>query len=347
MRKILAALIAFFIAPSLITRAEAAKYNIRWVMIHEPSATAEEAAHDFAERIEKASAGDIHVEVLTRVGYRDKYNGGKTLNPLSVMRKLESGDLEMCQTYTSFLGRYNRNMWALGLPYLFRDYNHAEKVFEGPIGKDLMNGLASASPLRGLAFTYSGGYGMFATKGTSARKPSDLKGLRFEIGRGFPYSSAIANALEIESVVAPPDAYVPLAKAGLVDGVETTFARFAEYGDENHARVVTNTEHFLLTTAIAINDKFFRSLPPKYQKMIEDVALETGRKERQHSIDLIRDSRQKLEKRGITVIDLTPDELAAYKKALEPVYAEVEPFIGPDIVQRIRDTKAGPVTAQR
>ena len=86
----------------------------------------------------------------------------------------------MSQMYTTTLGEFNKDLFVLDMPFLFRSHEHAAQVLEGQIGQSLMAGLAKSSNIQGLAFTYSGGYRMIAA--TKALKTvDDFKDVRIRI----------------------------------------------------------------------------------------------------------------------------------------------------------------------
>jgi len=338
-----AALVGGLILSSTV---QAKRIDIRWVLIHEPSLVVEQAAKDFATRLETESSGDLHVEVLTRSQYSAKYNHGKPLSHTEAMRKVNDGSLEMCQTYTNSLGSQAPSLWALSLPYLFRDYDHAEKVIEGPIGRHMLAELQKSSDMRGLAITYSGGYGIFATTGRQARRPEDLQGLRTMLGPG-PVFDGFAERLHLQPVKVSAAKFAEIAANGGVDAAETTPARFEELGYQRSAKVAVLTDHFLVTTMIVMNKNFFKSLPPKYQQLVERIAVETARTERQQSINANRIALEKMREQGVQVIELTPAEKQRFVEALKPVYSMTAAAIDKHWAEDIRNVRSGPVTAQR
>lgn len=316
----------------------AARYNLRWVLVHDHSAAVEQAAKDFAARVEKETAGGVRVEIMTRAQYSKKYGNGKTLGLLSVTQDVASGKLEACQTYTNQIARlYEHGLTILGLPYLFRDYAHAEKVLDGPIGLRMLDKLHELSPLRALAFTYSGGFGVFAAVDREIRAPADLRGLRMLMMRSR-IAERTAHELEFEDFSGPPENFAPLARAGLVDGLETTYSCFTGYGDDRYAKVVTDTGHFLLTTMIVINERFFQSLPKDYQRIVQEAAADTARAERAHTIALLAEQKRELSRHGIKIIDLTAEQKEAFVKALEPVLDDLR--LGPKGLASLEEIKS-------
>lgn len=300
--------------------AEAAKHKARWVIIHQPSEAADHNAREFSKRVAAETGGEVEIEVLGKAEYaKMKYGASKSLSHWALLRDLREGKLELAQTYTGSLALLNRELQALSLPYLFRDYDHAEAVFEGPVGVRIRGLVPPSSGVRTLAVTYCGGFEIMATKGRVVRKPADLKGLKFATER-LAWAQFYARAFGVEPTIIPPEAFVPMAENGFVDATETSPSRFYELGDDRAADTVIDTRHSMLTTMIAINEKFFQSLPEKHRRAIEKVALETAREERQLAIRLNAEARPKLEKKGVRFVDLTKSERAAFEKAFASLY---------------------------
>jgi len=291
-------------------------YTIRWAQIHLPSSAADRAAFEFAAQVEEETGGDVVVKVHTRKEYEAV--AGKRRNAVQITKDVAKGELEMTQSYTHVLARYNQRLRVLGMPYLFRDYGHAEQVFASNLGKKFVDNLEETSNLKGFGIAYSGGMGVISTKDVIARDPAALDDMRILISRGR--YARMALYLGGTYVVVGPDGLVPLAQAGLVDAAETTVACFDVYQDYLVNNVVNETHHFLLTSMVVINKEFFASLPEAYQEIVSRVAKETVVRERKWSIEATVDSRRKLEGQGITFVDLTQEEKDAYKVVLEPLY---------------------------
>jgi TRAP-type C4-dicarboxylate transport system substrate-binding protein len=141
--------------------------NIKWVIAHDPLYLFIRAAEFFQEAVNKKSNKyQVDVEIMTPTQYAEKYNSGDCAMPDNdaarideVSRLMDENKIQMSQLVTTNLAAmYNKDMHVLDMPFLFRDHDHATRVLEGAPGKQLLAGLAKTSPLRGLAFTYSGGF---------------------------------------------------------------------------------------------------------------------------------------------------------------------------------------------
>src|SRR5258705_2142326 len=132
--------------------------KIRWVLAHEPIELFVRAAKRFTQEVNERAAGQLDIEYMTLSEYAERYNGGKKVTKHDLLDLMESGAIEMSPMYTTWLGeRYSHDIRVLDLPFLFRDHDHAAAVLDGEIGECLLEGL-SKTRLKGLAFTYSGGF---------------------------------------------------------------------------------------------------------------------------------------------------------------------------------------------
>ena len=134
--------------------------KIRWVIAHEPLSLFVRAAEDFQKYLNEAqSAEKIEIEVMTLSEYSQKYNNGVVVTKHDLLDLMEQGKIEMSQMYTTWLAEeIEHDMLALEMPFIFKDHEHAARVLEGPVGESLLEKITEKSNVRGLAFTYSGGF---------------------------------------------------------------------------------------------------------------------------------------------------------------------------------------------
>jgi TRAP-type C4-dicarboxylate transport system substrate-binding protein len=88
-----------------------------------------------------------------------KYNDGVLVTKHDLLDLMEQGKIEMSQMYTTWLAEgIEHDMLALEMPFIFEDHDHAARVLEGPVGEGLLEKITEKSNVRGMAFTYSGGF---------------------------------------------------------------------------------------------------------------------------------------------------------------------------------------------
>lgn len=254
------------------------RHTIRWVLTHDPIALFEEAARRFKTLVEDGSGGEIAVEVLTPT----EYGGGTRVGAPQVMHEVTTGQLQMSQTYTTVLGKLYDRLWALDLPFLFGSHEHAARVLDGPIGRELLDGLVPHR-VRGLAFTYSGGYRILSSTGRAIVSIDDLKGVHLRTAQN-PVVTALFERLGAHPHPAPLQSIPEMTQNGLIEAAESTWPRYWDMGHHRVQPVVNETSHSLFLTALVINEAFFAGLPEPLQQVLRDAALQTAQHERDKSV---------------------------------------------------------------
>lgn len=310
---------------------------VRWVLAHEPIEIFIRAAEKFAEIVEEKSPGKLKIEILMLSEYSKKYQNGKKITKHDLLSLMENDEIEMSQMYTYVLGKFNKDLNVLDMPFLFRDHDHATKIFEGSIGEELLNGYSKQnSNIKGLAFTYSGGYKNlpFSKKIQSL---TSIKGSKVRISNS-PVCFDTFKALGADPIVMDVEEVTSALKDGIIDGGESSWPRI--YGCEQNtvAKSILNSGHSLLVTNIIINSKFLMSLPADLQQILKDAAIEAGRYERQISIDEVPSTIEKAERDGIDVVDLTEEDVNEFKKLTLPLYEKYQNYFSNGLIDKIKNS---------
>ncbi|MCB0391265.1 MAG: TRAP transporter substrate-binding protein [Bdellovibrionales bacterium] len=336
MKKVILAVIGLMVAygvahQTLAKSTESKSYQINWLLAHEPVGLFIEAANSFAKNVEQRTNGNIKVNVISVNEYT---NGTSTvMDPKTVVRDLQLNKVQMTQTYTTALGNANNNMWALDLPYLFKSHEHATKVLDGPIGESILAGLQRHN-LRGLSFTYSGGFRVLPTLDKPIKKYEDIKGLRIQTS-GSPVARAIFEDLGALAIAGNLERGRELTQKKLIEGLETTYPRVYALDQQKYTKVINDTKHSLFLTSIVINDGFYQTLPAEYQNIVKEEARKAAVLERKISIEDGIKTKQRLKAEGLQVVELSEKEQARLRKRLQPIYDKFDPMFDKGLVEKI------------
>lgn len=300
----------------------AAPVKVRWLIAHEPIDAFRRAAKTFAERLAKESNGNMTLEVLT-----PKDVGSKTgnMNAKDIFRLLNEGKVELSQTVTTGIGTIEPKFFVLDLPFLFKDHEHASKVLDGKIGQNLLASLEK-SHVRGLAFTYSGGFRVVPTTNRAIDTTESFKGMRVRTSNS-PVAQETLRLLGAKPVPMFIDGAKEALEENKVDGAETTYVRIDSVAGPN-TKFINNTQHSLFLTSILASSKFFNSLSPANQAALERAAMAAAKVEREDSIADGEKLKNEYIKKGVKVIDLPAAEMAKMEKQLQPVYKKFGPQFG-------------------
>lgn len=263
------------------------------------------AADQFKKLAEKYTNKKVKVEV---------YPNGQLVKDSEEINALQQGTVQMLAPSLSKLAPLGiKEFEIFDLPYIFNDYKDMHAVTQGQIGKDLF-GRLEPKGIVGLAYWDSAFKQMSANK--PLRKPEDFKGLKMRI-----QSSNIIDlqmqALGATSVVTSFGEVYKTLQSGKADGTENSLSNFYTQKIHEVQKFLTLTNHGYLGYAVIANKKFWDKLPDDIKDglnkaLVEsaDYANEVAKKENDEALADIKAS-------GKTeVIELTPEEKAALKKAM-------------------------------
>jgi TRAP-type C4-dicarboxylate transport system substrate-binding protein len=306
--------------------------TIRWVIAHEPIDLFLRAANRFSKQVKEQTNGAIDIEVLSLTDYAKKYNNGKKVTKHDLLQLMEDGTVEMSQMYTTWLGHYNKDMFVLDLPFLFRDHEHADRVLEGEIGEYLLEGLEQSSAVRGLAFTYSGGFRIVPSQQEYATVDA-FKGAKIRTARSpvavdtfLAVGATPIDTVELEEMN-------EAARAGIIDAGESTFVRVIPLEQDKSFAYVNDTAHSLFLTSIIVANGFWDTLDSATQEIMKDAALNAARIERRESIVDVATVKDTL---GDRVVEMSTDETAKFKTATEVVYTKYADYFSNDLINKIK-----------
>merc|ERR1712176_9225 len=245
------------------------------------------------------------------------------------------GDIEMSQMYTSTLGRkHNRDMWALDMPFLFRDHEHAQKVLEGDIGQKLMDDLSKETNVKGLAFTYSGGYRMIPAN-VAIQKIEDFKGVPLRTNKS-PIAAETFIAVGAEPVQIELEEINEAVADGRIVGGESTYARFYSLQQNESCAVINDAEHSLFLTSIIITKSFWSDMEQDLQNMMQTAAFDAARMERKESVEDVDTVKDKCANDQINIYSMSTEERKRFQQATEYLYDKFDNMFSEGLVKAIR-----------
>jgi tripartite ATP-independent transporter DctP family solute receptor len=221
------------------------------------------------------------------------------------------------------------------MPYLFRDYDHAMKVLNGPIGKELTEGLIEAGD-RPLAWNVNG-MRVVSNSKHPINSINDTKDIKLRVPTNSTFVEGL-GALGFNTVTMPMTELFTALQQKIVDGQENPAPTLLTSGWYEVQKYVAITNHIIGPNMFIISEKFYQSLSPEQQKIFEEVAQETAA----YEVDLMKkfepQSIETLKQKGleITYPDLKPFQ-EAVQTAYDKWYQKWPEF--KDIIERIRNTQ--------
>lgn len=278
-----------------------------------------------ADYLEAISGGRIKMEV---------FPGGQLGDERSTIEQVQLGVIDVVRTSTTPVAEFYEPMGVYSLPYIFRDEAHMWKVVQGPIGRELLDGLQDAD-LVGLAY-YDSGSRNFYTTDTPVRSVADLAGLRIRVQQ----SQVVLDMMEALGADPVPLAYAEVYSAlqtGQIDGAENNFPSYGPSGVRHYevAPYYTLDAHARVPEVVMISKATWDKLSPEDQQLVREAALASVPVQAALWDALVEESRAAVEAAGSEIITV---DTAEFQAAMQPLYDTYGESYG-DLLQRILDTE--------
>jgi tripartite ATP-independent transporter DctP family solute receptor len=220
---------------------------------------------------------------------------------------------------------------VIGLPFIFRDYDHVRRVLDGPVGVELSKEMETAG-FKVIGYLYSWGYRNVATAKKEIKTVADLRGLKI---RTIP-TPVFVGAINAMGASATPmnfgEVYTSM-QSGVLDGYEHTATTTASFKFYEIAKYYALTQHLLDPTVVAFSLSEWNKLDAREQAVVlEGAKLAT---DIARAMSPVRDAEglAELQKRGMTIT--RPDMTEARAKAAEVQKEMAVKLKAEDLLQQI------------
>jgi C4-dicarboxylate-binding protein DctP len=287
-----------------------------------------QGAEMFKKLVEERLPGKVRVEV---------YPNSQLFGDAKEMEALELGDVQLIAPSLSKFDRYTHKLQIFDLPFLFDDMAAVDRFQNSKPGQELLTHIRDDGYL-GLAYWHNGLKQLSANK--PLRKPEDARGLKFRI-----QASDVLLA-QFEAIGANPQkmAFAEVYQAlqvGTVDGQENTWSNIYSQKFFEVQKYITESNHGLLDYMLVTNTDFWEDLPDDVRGELEKIVAEVTVEVNKLANQLNDEDKQRIIESGRTeVIQLTPEERAAWKQAMQPVWEKFSDDIGDDLIEAAKASNA-------
>jgi len=246
---------------------------------------------------------------------------------------VESGVLTLGYQSSSYLTDRIPQLGLVDLPFLFADNAGARAAMDGALGEMLTRTIEEATNFRILGW-FENGFRHISNRLREVRSPADLAGMRIRV---LP-SRIQARTFELLGAVPLPcdltEALAAIA-AGTIDAQENPLANTVTYGAHKFHRFHTLTSHFYVSRPIFIHRTSFDAWPVDLQRAMRNAVGEAVAFQRGLTIEEERAARTTIEQQGCTIIELEPDQHAAFAAAVQPLLDEARETYGRDAMRLV------------
>jgi C4-dicarboxylate-binding protein DctP len=280
-----------------------------------------QGALKFKELAEKKLPGKVQVQVFPS---SQLFGDAKELEALLL------GDVQFIAPSLSKFDRYTKKIQLFDLPFLFDDIEAVDRFQSSAKGQELLTSMKNRG-LVGLAYWHNG-MKQLSTNRDKLTRPEDVKGLKFRIQASDVLEAQFRALGANPQKMAFSEVYQAL-QTGVVDGQENTWSNIYSQKFHEVQKTIAETNHGVIDYMVVTNAKWWDGLPADVRKGLSEAMAEATAHANKIAEDLNQADRKKIADAAKAKIQpLSKDDVAAWRKAMEPVWKKFEGDIGRDLI---------------
>lgn len=278
----------------------------------------------FKQKVEELTNGKVKVEI---------YPNNALGNEREMAESVLMGTIEMCcVTSDGTLPSWVPETQILSIPYLFANKKEAYYVLDHTL-QDYLEPKFEVKGAKHLAFAELG-FRHFTNNKRPIKKASDMEGLKIRVQEA-PIWFALMNDLHATATPVPFAELYTALQQGMVDGQENPIASIASSKFNEVQKYMSLDGHTYAAGSAIINKAFYDSLPPEYQKAVDEAAIYARDAQR---ADINGKEAKMLADMKAAGLEVDEVDINSFKKATENLYKEpaVAKLVKPELVELVK-----------
>lgn len=223
-----------------------------------------EAMMFMAQRCAELSDGKLTIEV---------YPSGQLGSEQQCVELVQIGSLAITKVSAAVMESFAEDYKVFGLPYVFESKEHAFKVYDGDIGKDLL--LSTEDKwIRGLTY-YDAGSRSFYTIAKPITHPDDLIGMKIRVMRSITAMEMVRALGGSATPISWGELYTAL-QSGVVDGAENNPPSLYTSRHYEVCKFYSLDEHTTIPDVLVISQKIWDDLSEQEKEWVQQAADESA-----------------------------------------------------------------------
>lgn len=248
-----------------------------------------EAMEFMAKRAAELSDGKLIIEV---------YPAEQLGSEQQCVELIQIGSLAITKVSAAVMESFTDDYKVFGLPYIFRSKEHAFKVMDSDIGKDLL--LSTEDKwIRGLCY-YDAGSRSFYTKSKPITHPDDLSGMKIRVMRSITAVEMMRALGGSATPITWGELYTAL-QSGVVNGAENNPPSLYTSRHYEVCKYYSLDEHTTIPDVLVISKKIWDKLTDQEKEWVQQAADESAVLERKLWADSEKMSLEEVQKAGVEI----------------------------------------------
>jgi len=266
---------------------------------------------NYAAAIERDSGGRIKTEIYTasQLG--------------SIPRQIEGtqfGAIQCAVIPPEFFVGVDERFEVMAAPGLVNSMEHGQRLAADPAVMKLILGLGADKGLRGVGLMMATPSSLIAR--TPIRRLADLKGKKIRV-LASQFQTVAFERLGANPVALTLGDVLPAFQQGAIDGALSALKNFVAMHFADTSKYVTEIGQPAIFAVVEISRKWYDSLPPDLQQIVDKDAAAESVAVNPQAIDIFNGARKDWVDNGGELISLPSDEQTSMLKTLASVGEDV------------------------
>jgi tripartite ATP-independent transporter DctP family solute receptor len=261
-----------------------------------------------------------------------QHPGGALGGDREVIEGVQLGTVDMTISSTSIFANFVPDVQVFDIPFLFRDFDHAQGVLDGPVGKEILAKF-DARGFKGLGL---GGIGFRQLTNSKRAVTGVEKGLKIRTQEN-PIHLQVWRALgALPTPMAIPEVFTALQQ-GVVDGQENPIGAIINNKFGQVQKFLTLSNHAFTPVALVMSPKAWATLTDEEKKIFQEAALAAMKRCKEEVAKVEQTGVDTLKGMGLQVVAKV--DTAKFQDVLKPTFADLAKRFGESTINRIKDHK--------
>jgi TRAP-type transport system periplasmic protein len=287
--------------------------------------------HSSSQAIER-----IKAEVARRTSNAVDINivvpDAQLFNTADIIQRVRADNLFAVWLAGTWVSRLVPEIDVVNLPFVFRNYDEAFRVIDGPVGR-LIEAKLDAKGFTTLAWMEFGTRNVINAK-RPLKTVEDFKGLKIRVQPAEIFAATF-RALGATTInVDTGDLYAALAN-GDADGFDTPAPHVIPFKTYDHMKYLSDTGHMLDFVILIANKKAFMRLTPDQRNVLRTAAREAAAWQRKVAEEDEAKAFEELKAKGLQFDPISPEARVALRKATAGVIDRMKRMTGAELVNKV------------
>ncbi|WP_339490737.1 TRAP transporter substrate-binding protein [Pseudomonas sp. EL_65y_Pfl2_R95] len=282
------------------------------------------AAKLLSEEVAKASDGKLKVRTF----------GAASLGPDDQMQNaLIGGAQEMMVGSTATLVGITKEMAVWDTPFLFSSAEQADKVLDGPVGREIMDKLEEKG-LVGLVY-WENGFRNMTNNVRPIEKMEDFDGIKLRVMPN-PVFLETFKLMGANAVPLPFSELFTALETKAVDGQENPFNTILSSKFFEVQKYLTITNHVYSPWIVLASKRWWDGLSKTEQDIIMQAAVKARDSERQDTRAEAAKALAQLKENGMQINEISPAEVERMREKAKPAIQQVTDTVGQQLFDQVQ-----------